>query len=253
MTFTTQPLCLLVKKEKECFFFFTRGAPHSETLCFIKAHLEFNPTAPLIHGSLIWSQHSPALNLRLSICHMVRRLMEGWVVSCPSADSWKWSEVAALHRSAESVLHRNQLDEQSCIQYVYESPCAINYLPFVSFEHVHKTAFANSLGLAPHNFALLTWNLLLTLLNLLIIHLSQWPSISSHFTSLCLSTSGGTSWALRTQKRRERPIRVCMLYNKAGLKRLYRSKMTVINKFVWWEKKYRNHSQNVFLSFSIRH
>lgn len=253
MAFTTQPLCLLVKKEKECFFFFTWGAPHSETLCFIKAHLEFNPTAPLIHGCLIWSQHSPALNLRLSICHIMCRLMEGWVVSCPSADSWKWSEVAALHRNAESVLHRNQLDEQSCIQYVYESPCAINYLPFVSFEHVHKTAFANSLGLAPHNFALLTWNLLLTLLNLLIIHLSQWPSISSHFTSLCLSTSGGTSWALRTQKRWERPIRACMLYNKASLKDCTDLKWQLWTSLCGGRKKYRNHSQNVFLSFSIHH
>lgn len=40
-----------------------------------------------------------------------------------------------------------------------------------------------------------------TLLNLLIIHLSQWLSMSNHFNSLCLSTCGGTSWALGTQHR----------------------------------------------------
>lgn len=43
------------------------------------------------------------------------------------------------------------------------------------------------------HFVLNSSNVMQTLLNLLIIHLSQWLSMSSHFTSLCLSTCGGTS------------------------------------------------------------
>ena len=79
--------------------------------------------------------------------------------------------------------------------------------------------------------------LALTLSCLLTIHLSQWPSMSSHFTSLCRSTSGGTSWALQRGAVESRSVIVWVIHSTNSIAQIKDMQRAGIN---WKEKGYEN-------------
>lgn len=109
-----------------------------------------------------------------SLSHGTRCDKQGSVLAC----CW----IMEIRRSAESISH-TELAKQAEQRLFFYS---------VIFSKIKSTYWQSH----QDKQTLFVLSRHLTLLNLLIIHLSQWVSMSSHFTSLCLSTSGGTSWAL---------------------------------------------------------